>query len=536
MWPTIHPDVFGDPGHVSHVREVTVAHATFPPLVLDLIRRGLEDEIRPTRWATPGDMAHTLDITTVQTPALDLIDARLADVAVGTLTRCIVNMPPQEGKSMRITRWFVLWMLHRNPNLRVAIISATFGLAGLSAEWIRNMIATHPELDLTLSRSTAAKHEFQLAGYRGGVYAVGIGGNLVGRPVDLMVIDDPYSSSGDADSKAWAKTVREFWTEVARPRLAPKAPVVLVQTRWREDDLAGWLSTDGGVGWDVLNIPAVADHDPTKGETDVLGREPGEFMISARGNEPDDWALKRVEVGSRAWTAQYQGRPSPVEGEFFKRSWWRQYDVAPWLQHDDGRRLVIGGFDKLMASWDMTFKGSDGADFVVGQVWMRRGPHIYLLDQVRRRMNFPETLAAVRRMHARWPQLGYHLVEDKANGSAVLASLQNETGKMIPEEPAGGKEARAAAVSPLVEAGNVWLPDPMLNADLDNDLRPFAWVGDFVEECAGFPTAKHDDQVDAMSQALNRLALQPLVSGGVVTAEDLDYDLDGYGDFLPSYD
>jgi hypothetical protein len=101
----------------------------------------------------------------------------------------------------------------------------------------------------------------------------------------VLIIDDPYKDAKQADSKAWKQTVEDFWTEVALPRLAPGAPVVLIQTRWRKDDLAGWLQTEGD-DWRVLNIPAQADHDPEKGETDVLGREPGEFMESARRRTP----------------------------------------------------------------------------------------------------------------------------------------------------------------------------------------------------------------------------------------------------------
>jgi predicted phage terminase large subunit-like protein len=492
--------------------------ATLPgldALVLDRIRADLAPETRTSEWQTPGAMAKALDLSVVQTPALDLIDQALVAVAQG-LQRQIVSMPPQEGKSQRISRWFPLWMLKRNPNLRIAIISATFDLAKTFGSRIRDDCLAHPELGLQLSESTHAKHEFQLVGYRGGVYAVGIGGQLVGRPVDLMIIDDPYKDSQQADSKAWKKTVQEFWTEVARPRLAPRAPVVLVQTRWRQDDLAGWLRSEGH-GWEVLNIPALADHDPAKGEVDVLGRAPGVFMESARGNTAADWESKRREVGSRGWNAQFQGRPAPVEGEFFKRSWWQTYDQPQWLVRDDGS-CVVTGFDELIASWDLTFKDTAGSDYVAGQVWMRRGAEVFLLDQVHGRMNFPDTLRAVRQLSAKWPQALLKLVEDKANGPAVIAALAGTVPGIVPEEPQGGKEARAAAVSPIVEARQAWLPSP--------ELAP--WVGGFIDEAAGFPTAAHDDQVDAMSQALNRLILQPLLSGGLVTAEDLDEELAGY--------
>ena len=495
-------------------------------LMVDMIAADLAPELRHRPWTTPGQMAQALDRGTVQTPALELIDTHLARVAAGDCDRLIINMPPQEGKSERTSRRFPLWMLHRDPNLRIAIVSFGHDVARRWGRRIRDDLRANPDLGLTLSESTQAQHEFELLGYRGGVVCVGIRGALTSRPVDLLIIDDPYKDAGDADSPAWQATVREFWTEVALPRLAPGAPVVIIQTRWRDDDLSGWLATgENADEWTVLNIPAQADHDPGKGETDPLDREPGQYLESARGRTEADWEKKRREVGSRAWNALFQGRPSPVDGNVFHRDWWRYYDQPPWVEHDDGRRTVLG-FDDLLISWDLTFKDTKGTDFVVGQVWMRRGADAYLLDRVRARMDFPETCRQVRALAARWPQAVLKIVEDKANGPAVIAQLRRTVPGIVPEEPQGSKEARAAAVSPLVEAGNVWLPAP--------EIAP--WVGELVDEAAGFPNAKHDDQVDSMSQALNRLILQPLLAGddfGPVHAEDVFDDMAMYGSYVP---
>lgn len=491
-------------------------------LWLDMIATSLAPELRQRPWATPGEMASALDRSTVQTPALDLIDEHLVRVANGEIERLIISMPPQEGKSERASRRFPLWRLHQDPNLRIAIVSYGHDVARRWGGRIRDDLRDHPELGLTLSESTRAKHEFELLGYRGGVVCVGVEGGLTGRPVDLLIIDDPYKDAKQADSKAWQQTVRDFWTEVALPRLAPGAPVVLIQTRWREDDLAGWLASEGD-DWTVLNIPAQADHDPEKGETDVLGRQPGEFMASARRRTTADWLKKIREVGSRAWNALYQGRPSPAEGTIFKRDDWKTYSHPLWIEREDGARIVTT-FDDLLISWDMTFKGTEGTDYVAGQVWMRRGADAYLLDQVHGRMDFVATVRAFRQLASRWPQAVLKLVEDKANGPAVISMLGRTVPGIVPEEPQGGKEARAAAVSPLQEAGNVWLPSP--------ELAP--WVGKFIEEAAGFPTAAHDDQVDAMTQALNRLVLQPLLAGGeTVGMEDLDDEMADFGHYVP---
>jgi predicted phage terminase large subunit-like protein len=193
-------------------------------------------------------------------------------------------------------------------------------------------------------------------------------------------------------------------------------------------------------------------------------------------------SLKR-SLGSYAAAGQLQQRPSPAAGGILKRHWWKFYREAP------------SGFDEVIQSWDCAFKDTASSDYVVGQVWGRTGADKYLLDQVRGRMDFPTTVQAVKRLTAKWPQTGAKLMEDKANGSAVIATLKHEVEGLIAVNPEGGKEARAHAVSPQIEAGNVYLPDC--------SIAP--WVEGFIEECAAFPNGTHDDQVDAMSQALNRL-------------------------------
>ncbi len=179
-----------------------------------------------------------------------------------------------------------------------------------------------------------------------------------------------------------------------------------------------------------------------------------------------------------------------------KRSWWRYYQVVP------------ERFDELILSWDMTFKDTKASAFVVGQVWGRRGADLFLLAQVRDRMAFPATKAAVRRLAAQWPQARAKLVEDKANGPAIIDELRSEIPGLIAITPEGSKPARVAAISARIEAGNVYLPDP--------GIAP--WIEGFVNECAAFPNGTNDDQVDAMSQALRWFQRRV---GQTVTAEVL---------------
>lgn len=497
---------------------MTVLDSDFQRMVWDNFRAEFDPTARAktVNYATPGELAKALDPTTRQTAALDLIDAALVDVAEGRCKRLMISMPPQEGKSQRTSRRFPLWMLTRNPNLRIAVVSYAHRIARRWGRAIRDDIAEHgKQLDLTLNPSTSAADEWELLGKSGGVYCVGIRGSLTSRPVDLLIVDDPYKDGEQADSEAWQETVQEFWTEVAIPRLGPGVAVVIIQTRWRDDDLSGWLQTrDDGVDWRVINIPAQADHRPEKGEVDQLGREPGEYLVSTRDRSVADWEAKKLEVGSRTWNALYQGRPAPAGGNVFDREWWQFYDAPQWIERADGVRLGVG-FDELCISWDMAFKDEDDSDWVVGQVWGRRGVEAYLLDQVRGRWSFVNTCTEVRKLAACWPQAIAKYVEDKANGTAVINQLKRTVAGLIPVEPEGSKIARARAVSPFVEGRNVFLPAP--------ELAP--WVGDLIDEAASFPNGANDDQVDTLSQALNRLLLNPLLIDDEILE---DHELDDF--------
>lgn len=488
--------------------------------VRDTLRAAKAERVPRREFATPGALAAALDPTTRQTPALDIIDRTLVDVEAGRLNRAIISMPPQEGKSERTTHYGALWMLHRNPNLRIGIVSYGERIARRFSMKIRNDIAVfngrggNVDLNLYLRRDSKAAGEWLLAHpHRGSMYATGIGGALTGQPVDVLFIDDPVKDFAAAESEFQSAAAWDWWDAVARPRLAPGAPVILIQTRWHELDLAGRLiakqkaDEEAGVdpssvdydAWTVVNIPAQADHDPEKGQTDPLGRQPGEFMLSARGRTVAQWEATKLASGSRTWNALYQGRPSPDTGNVWKRQWWRRYRELLWTAAPDGSYSIE--CDELIMSWDMTFKDTKSSDYVVGQVWARRGAMVYLVEQIRRRLSFTDTITALLAMRKRWPQARTILIEDKANGPAVISTLRTKVGGIIPVEPNGSKISRANAVAPYIESGNVHLPT---EAVIVGETDPEA----LIDEAAAFPNGAHDDMVDATSQALDRLFVE----------------------------
>lgn len=475
-------------------------------LQTEIERRKVERRARGPRWDTPGELAALVDGTTVQTPALDLIDREIMWAYSTPGARLIISLPPQEGKSSRVTKIGTLWALAQDPERRIAIVSYSQPLAEGFGRDVRNWITTNNgdegtfDVGLRIAKDYGSAKRWQLDGHRGGVVCVGLGGGLTGKPAEALVIDDPFADKEQADSAYYRERVWSWWQAVGSTRLARNSPVIVILTRWHEDDLAGRLvAAEDGHRWRVVNIPALADHDPAKGETDPLGREPGQWLESARGRTAADWEAIRIQAGSRVFNALYQGRPSPDSGNVWQRHWWRRYQTPLWSQHPDRPdAYLVDECDELVMSWDMAFKDTKSSDYVVGQVWARRGASVYLLDQVHKRLSFTDTVTAFKAMAGRWPQATRKMVEDKANGTAIIDTLKSSIPGIVPVTPTESKYARANAVAPLIEAGNVHLPAAAIALFDPEEL---------VDEAAGFPNAAHDDQVDATSQALAQLLL-----------------------------
>lgn len=478
-----------------------------------------ETDVVPV-FPTCGGLAKHVDARTVQTPALDIVDEALREAANGECPRLIITMAPQEGKTQRVARTLPLWLLQRNPDLRIGIVSYAEDLAMTSSALIRDDIVNHPELGLVLAPSTRAKGEWKLASHDGGVIARGIGGGLAGRPLDVLVIDDPFKDRVEAASVVYRARAWSWWTQVGSARLGPGSLVVIITTRWHEDDLVGRLvagdrddDVTGLHAWKVINIPARAMHDPSNPGcrcagpnvaegaprclgSDVLGRAFGEYMISARGRSQTEWEVRERTAGPFAWTALYQGHPSPEGGGILKREWFHFYEQPRGIARDDGTWYAVGA-DEVWLSVDCTFKDTKDSDYVCMQVWGKRGAKAWLLDQIWDRMDFVRTCRELQFLSAKWPQAVGKLIEAKANGVAVINSLAQQLHGMVPYEPTESKEARVHSVAPIIAAGSAEFPHP--------DIAP--WIIPFIDECTSFPNAVHDDRVDTMSQILRHLFL-----------------------------
>lgn len=447
---------------------------------------------------TPGAMAAALtDGREKQRAHLDLIDTAMVGVRDGLYDRVMVFMPPQVGKSRRVSEWTPAWILQARPHWRVVVASYAAALARKRGRWVRNLLRAHPELGLRVANDSGAMDLWDLADHDGGMQSIGVEGGLTGHSAHVAIIDDPFADRKAAQSELIRQNVYDWYRDVLELRLQDEGAVVLMMTRWHEDDLAGRLLReegrleDGG-RWHVIVVPALAE------EGDILGRALGEPIPHPRIS-PEEYKQRceRTRVQNpRTFASLLQQRPSPDEGDIFLRAWWKTWTGARWVADEQGRCYVPDG-GTVITSWDMAFKDTKASDYVVGQVWELRGTSAYLLDQVRGRMAFTATADAVRQVAAKWPQ-ATHVVEDKANGTAVIDSLKLLVPGFVAVNPKESKEARAHAVTPFVEGGNVWLPDP--------SVAP--WVGGLIEECAAFPNSAHDDQVDSLTQALSRFFLK----------------------------
>ncbi|MEN2765768.1 phage terminase large subunit [Ornithinibacillus xuwenensis] len=388
-----------------------------------------------------------------------------------------LNMPPRHSKSMTITETLPSYYLGQFPEDRVIEISYNDTFARKFGKKNKEKVRQFGKelFNIELSKDSSAADEWNLSNNIGGMISRGVLSGITGQGADLMIIDDPIKNREEADSETHREKIWGEWVDSFSSRLHPGAVVILILTRWHEDDLQGrLLSSEYGepLDWQVYNFPLEAEKD------DLLGRSIGEPLWEER------YGYKFIEERKRypsSFNSLYQGRPTSQEGNIIKRHWWKYYDE---------NKLPPVAI-KIM-SIDATFKDGDDNDFVSIQVWGKSGVNSFLIDQTKARMDFTATIQAIQNMRAKHSDVRGIFIEDKANGPAIISMLANKLPGIIPVKPDGGKVARVNAVTPYIEAGNVYIPRTK-------------WIHDFVEECASFPSGKHDDQVDAMSQALNRL-------------------------------
>jgi predicted phage terminase large subunit-like protein len=462
---------------------------------------------KPRRWSAPGDLAQSLDSKVKQSPALLKIDEALVRLSKRQCRlpdgrtngrKLMVFMPPQEGKSERCSHWFPLWLLEHNPNLRIAIVSYSDEMARRWGADIKQDLEVYNgtdgsvDLGLKLREDSQAAGRWGVRGGAGGVYCVGIRGSLTGKPVDVLVIDDPVKDLDTAQSKANRDAADRFWRAVAIPRMGPETVVVIIQTRWHEDDLAGRILQSEPGQWEVLSIPAKAES-----ADDALNRQLGEYMISVRGQR--DWQEIEDNVGPYVWSALYQQRPAPQSGGLFKKAKFRYWRYLPTLNPGygvaGGRRLSLD--DRIIMlddCWrfitvDLAASTSTSADWTVAGAWaVSLDGDLILVDLVREKVEEHEHWDLIRPLRERYG-IDTVFVESRMFGTTMVVDATRAGVPIVELKADTDKWTRAVPASTRVNARRAWF-----HADAD-------WLDIFVSELATFPNGAHDDQVDVFAYA-----------------------------------
>jgi len=424
---------------------------------------------------------------------LDKLAEHLEALERRDIDRLIVSMPPRHGKSLHVSQVLPSWWLGRRPSDSVILASYAAELATANSRRARGFMldSLYPFPGVQVSDESAAAGRWHTT-KGGGCLAAGVGGGITGFGADLFVCDDPVKDAEEAASPTVLASTWDWWTTVALTRLQPGAAVLLTMTRWSEGDLVGRVLDSPGAGdWTVLSLPAIAE-----GE-DALGRAEGDALWSDR-YPAEVLDQRRVDLGSRAFAALYQQAPTSAEGHTFERDWLAGvYDQPPKL-------------DEIVLAVDSSYGEGTASDYSAVTVVGRDRSHFYVLDCRRGRWEFPALLAQIESAVSDWkPRVA--LIEDTGSGKSALQALKDSTRLEVIGVKTGGrsKVARAEGVSPSFEAGKVLFPTAGVK-----------WKGDLIEELADFPGGKHDDQVDALVYALERLRAAPRSHTGEVTRVD----------------
>ena len=421
----------------------------------------------------------------------DTLDQFLRDVEAQKSPRLIICQPPRSGKSEIVSRRFPAYALGKNPDLQIIATSYSSDLVSRFNRDVQRIIdddiyrEIFPSTTLNgrnVKTDTRASYIrtsdlFEVVGHKGSYRSTGVGGGITGQGADILIIDDPIKDRAEANSPTIREKLWDWYTSTAYTRLSPGGGVIVMATRWHTDDLIGRLiqkmQEGSGDDFKVITYPAIAEHDEPH-------RKAGEALHPERYDLEQLNAIRQT-IGPQDWSALYQQRPVPEGGAVFKIDafkHWNSTNLPP-------------TFDQILGSWDMTFKDSKSSDYVVGQVWGRKGVDLYLLDLFRGQWDFTKTLEMFALMTAKYPRTHRWLIEDKANGSAIISVLKKQIHGITPITPTESKLERAYAVTPLIEAGNVYIPESA------------TWLANFEDELLNFPAGAHDDQVDSMTQALN---------------------------------
>jgi predicted phage terminase large subunit-like protein len=421
-------------------------------------------------------------------PFHQLIIKHLEDLLSGKIKKLAIITPPRHGKTTLGNVIAPAFALGKNPAETIITVSYGGELSETFGRRVRNILGDPAFAEVfpacKLSPDSAAAYRFTTTA--GGEYnATGRGGPITGKGASLLILDDLVKDSSEANSETICRGIIEWLQHVCFTRLTPQGRVLAIATRWSERDPMGWILQQAG--WTVLHLPAFAES-----AADPLGREVGQALWPSHYPVEALDAI-RGDVGPRVFQCLYQGNVSASQGTIFKRDWFQHYQQRP------------ERFKKIVQSWDTAFKAGATNDYSVCATFGETESGFYLLALYRAKVEFPELKRQVALQADLWRPSEIY-VEDKASGQSLVQELKLATSyPVIAVKIDRDKETRASAVTGYFESGRVLFPEGA------------PWLSDLEDELASFPGGLHDDQVDAISQALNRMR----DSGGLLGVVEL---------------
>jgi predicted phage terminase large subunit-like protein len=444
---------------------------------------------------------------------IEAICEHLEAATRGEIDRLVINVPPRHMKTITVSVMWPVWWWTFAPHTRFLTASYGANLAERDAVRSRNLLRSPwyqerwPELELKSDVNRTNRYENTHTGYR---LATSVGGEATGEGGDVIIIDDPHKLEEALSAAARARVLG--WHDM-RSGSVSTTP----RQESRSWSCSACMSATSPAICSTAATPISASPPATSPSTRSAGptthAKKGELLWPTHIPERE---LTRIEqtMGSFRAAGQLQQRPAAAEGELLKRSWW-QFFPPEYLNPD--KVGMLPPFQRIIASWDTAFEGTTSSDYVVGQVWGIRGTDHYLLYSYRRHANLSATKDAMRAAYAwakeRWPRAAHTvLIEKSANGAEIVAALKRELPGVLPVTVSNDKITRAIAASPPLESGNIYLPGHAA-PDTTAGYQAPDWVASLIEEAALFPHGRHDDQVDAFSQAINWAANRP--TGGI---------------------
>lgn len=428
---------------------------------------------------------------------IELIAEHLQAVNSGEIRRLIINIPPRHMKSIEATVCYPVWTWIRQPEKRFIKVSYSDALSRkhnilsrdiINSPWYQENWSDRFHLKYDVNR----QNEFE-NNHHGMLYSTSVGGAITGNGADVIIIDDPQNPIM-ANSETERQNSIDFFKNTLQTRLNnPKTGAfIIIMQRLHENDLTGYILSED-LGYTHLCLPAEAPERTVItfpiSKKQVI-REEGDILNPQRFDHEVIDSLKK-SMGSLQYAGQFQQVPAPAEGVIFKREWLHNF-------YSDGAAPST----QDIQSWDMAFTKSEGSAKVAGFVMGRKGADIYIKDLVNDKMTFTESVAAVRTLSGKWPRVRAKVVENKANGPAIVDLLKKEIPGMVEFNPKGSKDERAISVTPYFEAGNIHFPDP----------KTHPWVDDLIRDLLMFPKGTYKDTTDALVQGILYLMDKPTMS------------------------